>query len=41
VKDKEEDLIIRLNAICVSKHPVTNEDINRFFEIIEVLDFHY
>jgi hypothetical protein len=33
--------MVRLNAVCVSKHPVTNEDIDRFFEMIEVLDFHY
>lgn len=33
--------MVRLNAVCVSKHPVSNKDIDRFFEMIEVLDFHY
>ena len=40
-KNNEEELLNRLAVVSVSKHPVTNENIDRLFEMIEVLDFHY
>ena len=36
-----EELTNKMKQICITQHPLTNESIDRTFEMLEVLDFHY
>lgn len=40
-KNSDEELAAKLKLICVTSHPISNVDIDRTFEMLEVLDFHF
>lgn len=40
-KYSDEDLVSRLQQICLTQHPITNNIIDRTFEMLDVIDFHY
>jgi hypothetical protein len=40
-KYSDDDLVSRLQQICLTQHPITNNIIDRTFEMLDVIDFHY
>lgn len=40
-KYSEDDLLKKLQQICITQHPITNSPIDRTFELLDVIDFHY